>query len=266
MKQTRAAGQEREHAQPRRAQARSRGPGVPPAGRPSRSRRAARTSSPSPSAARTMSPAAATIGRRSGRFSTWLSSQRAWPRSDWRNVVPGTTSGNAFASKLPPPQRALFAGEVGQGLDQEPAQPGKLQDRQNQDEPAGPGGPAEPQRAMRRALALGGHRRRGHNVGPMVQGANSSSPTPSCSLLVSFPLATSRISSKRRRPTLSTGSPSRIDPAFMSMSSLIRSYIGVLVASLMHGVGFKPSTLPRPVVKTSTLAPEATSPVVQGGS
>ena len=52
----------------------------------------------------------------------------------------------------------------------------------------------------------------------------------------------------------------------MSMSSIIRSYIGVLVASLMHGVGLSPSTLPRPVVKTSTFAPPATRPVVQGGS
>ena len=84
------------------------------------------------------------------------------------------------------------------------------------------------------------------------------------------PLATSRIRSKRRRPTLSTGSPSRIGPASRSMSSIIRSYIGVLVATLMHGVGLRPSTLPRPVVKTRTLAPPAIRPgrarrVVAGG-
>ena len=48
-----------------------------------------------------------------------------------------------------------------------------------------------------------------------------------------------------------------------SMSSLIRSYIGVLVAALMQGVGFRPRTLPRPVVKTKTFDPPGTA---DGGS
>jgi len=42
-------------------------------------------------------------------------------------------------------------------------------------------------------------------VGPMCHGANSSSPTPLSSLRVGRPLATSRIRSKVRRPTASTG-------------------------------------------------------------
>ena len=37
-------------------------------------------------------------------------------------------------------------------------------------------------------------------------------------------------------------------------------------SDLERAVGFKPRTLPRPVVKTSTFAPLATRPVVQGGS
>ena len=46
-----------------------------------------------------------------------------------------------------------------------------------------------------------------YNVGPMLQGANSSSPTPLISLLVFLPLATARISSKICWPTASTGVP-----------------------------------------------------------
>ncbi len=46
-----------------------------------------------------------------------------------------------------------------------------------------------------------------HSVGPMLHGANSSSPTPWISLLVFLPLATARISSKICRPTSSTGVP-----------------------------------------------------------
>ena len=52
----------------------------------------------------------------------------------------------------------------------------------------------------------------------------------------------------------------------MSMSSIIRSYIGVLVATLIDGTGLQPKQLPRPVVNTTTLAPPATRPVTLGGS
>src|SRR5262249_50948225 len=44
-----------------------------------------------------------------------------------------------------------------------------------------------------------------HNVGPMLHGANSSSPTSPSSLFVFLPLATARISSKICWPTTSTG-------------------------------------------------------------
>ena len=52
----------------------------------------------------------------------------------------------------------------------------------------------------------------------------------------------------------------------MSMSSIMCSYSGVLVATLIDGAGLQPNTLPRPVVKTSTFAPPATMPVMLTGS
>src|SRR5438552_18318313 len=52
----------------------------------------------------------------------------------------------------------------------------------------------------------------------------------------------------------------------MSMSPSIRSYIGVLLAILIVGHGFRPKQLPRPVVKTIILQPPATRPVTLGGS
>lgn len=61
-----------------------------------------------------------------------------------------------------------------------------------------------------------------HNTGPTVHGTNSSSPRPSCSLLVFLPLATARISVKISRPTSVTGRPVRMPPASRSMSSRIR--------------------------------------------
>src|SRR4028118_1474668 len=70
-----------------------------------------------------------------------------------------------------------------------------------------------------------------------------------------------------RPPASATvSSPDRMPPQFTSMSSRIRSYIGVLVASLMEGGGLQPKTLPRPVVKQSRLAPPATWPVAPTGS
>lgn len=59
--------------------------------------------------------------------------------------------------------------------------------------------------------------------------------------------------------------PSTIRPQLMSMSSVICSYISVLVASLMDGVGRHPKTDPRPVVKHTTVAPPATIPVTETG-
>ncbi len=60
-----------------------------------------------------------------------------------------------------------------------------------------------------------------YNVGPIPHGANSSSPTSFISLFVFLPLATARISSKISFPTSSTGMPSRILPALISISSII---------------------------------------------
>jgi hypothetical protein len=56
------------------------------------------------------------------------------------------------------------------------------------------------------------------SIAPMIQGLNSSSPTPASSLLLCLPEATARISSKISRPSSSRGTPSRTLPALMSMS------------------------------------------------
>src|SRR5581483_485113 len=105
-----------------------------------------------------------------------------------------------------------------------------------------------------------------YSVGPMLHGANSSSPTPLISLFVLLPEATARISSKICLPTTSSGVPSRTTPALMSISSIMCWYRGELVAILIDGAGLQPNTEPRPVVKTRTLAPPATMPVIDTGS
>ena len=89
---------------------------------------------------------------------------------------------------------------------------------------------------------------------------------PCASLFVRSPLATVRIFSKISRPTSATDAPSMIRPALTSMSSCIRSNMGVLVATLIDGTGLQPKQLPRPVVNTTMLAPPATSPVTDAGS
>jgi hypothetical protein len=58
--------------------------------------------------------------------------------------------------------------------------------------------------------------------------------------------------------SMSPARPSVIRPQLMSMSSAIRRYMAVLVASLIEGVGAHPNTDPRPVVKQTTVAPPAT--------
>ena len=55
---------------------------------------------------------------------------RRLAENDSRKVVPGTTSGNAFKSKNPRRIVPDSLREVGQRLDQEPAQPAKLQCRE----------------------------------------------------------------------------------------------------------------------------------------
>src|SRR5215510_10839059 len=103
-------------------------------------------------------------------------------------------------------------------------------------------------------------------TGPMIHGANSSSPTPESSLLERLPDATAITSSKIRRPTVAIGVPSRTTPQLMSMSSAMWRYISEFVASLIDGTGLQPNTEPRPVVKQMMLQPPATSPVIDTGS
>src|SRR5437879_373086 len=105
-----------------------------------------------------------------------------------------------------------------------------------------------------------------HITGPMIQGANSSSPTPESSLLLLLPEATARTSSKICRPTTGSGVPSRITPQLMSMSSDMCRYMRLLVASLIEGTGLQPKTEPRPVVKQIMFQPPATRPVIDTGS
>ena len=100
----------------------------------------------------------------------------------------------------------------------------------------------------------------------MIQGANSSSPTPDSSLFERLPEATAITSSKIWRPTVAIGVPSRTTPQLMSMSSAMWRYISELVASSIDGTGLHPNTEPRPVVKQMMLQPPATSPVIDTGS
>ena len=66
-------------------------------------------------------------------------------------------------------------------------------------------------------------------------------------------------SSKIFFPTSSISSlPSIIVPQLISMSSIIFSYIVVLVDSFKLGAGLHPKQEPRPVVKHITFAPDAT--------
>src|SRR5229473_8399475 len=100
----------------------------------------------------------------------------------------------------------------------------------------------------------------------MIQGANSSSPTPESSLFDRLPEATATISSKIWLPTFGSGVPSRITPQLISMSSCMWRYMSELVASLIDGTGLQPKTEPRPVVKQIMLQPPATRPVIDTGS
>src|SRR5512144_3118362 len=107
----------------------------------------------------------------------------------------------------------------------------------------------------------------GYIVAPSTQGANSAPPKSKLSLLVGWPEAVFSISSKMRWPHSCTlSSPSRMVPQLTSISSSMRLYMGVLVASLIEGAGLQPNTLPRPVVKQTMLAPPATCPVAATGS
>ena len=173
---------------------------------------------------------------RCGRFSTWESSvESPCPRKDSRNGVSGTTSRERLeqepAPRLIVPARLAEVVGVGQRHDQEPGQPGQFDDRQELD----PERPKCIPPVCPAPGAAGLRSRTASERGPDGPRRKLLFPHPFCSLLVGAPLATSRIISKRRRPTLSTGSPSRMGPASRSMSSIIRSYIGVLVVTLMHG-------------------------------
>src|SRR5687768_4038954 len=76
---------------------------------------------------------------------------------------------------------------------------------------------------------------------PRYQGTNSSCPKPWRSDLLGSPEAVARMSSKIFLPASCTViDPSRIMPQLMSMSSSMRSYMVVLVASLSEGEGLQP--------------------------
>ncbi len=57
-----------------------------------------------------------------------------------------------------------------------------------------------------------------------------------------------------------------MSPQLMSMSSTMRVYIFVFVASLIEGAGFAPKHEPRPVVNSTRFAPLAICPVAPIGS
>src|SRR3954452_22312973 len=120
------------------------------------------------------------------------------------------------------------------------------------------------------SLAVCCYRRRAmrnYIVAPSTQGANSAPPKSKLSLLVGCPDAVLRMRSKMRWPHCWTlSSPSRMVPQLTSMSSSMRLYMDVLVASLIEGAGLQPNTLPRPVMKQTRLLPPATCPVAATGS
>jgi len=80
----------------------------------------------------------------------------------------------------------------------------------------------------------------------MCHGANSSSPTSLISLFVFLPLATARISSKHLPADLLDRHPGSESPRRRCHVASIRWYSVVFVATLMHGAGLQPYTLPRP--------------------
>src|ERR1700722_10756298 len=79
-----------------------------------------------------------------------------------------------------------------------------------------------------------------HIVAPICQGANSASPYPRSSDLVRSPEATARTLSKISCPLSAIETPSTMSPQLISMSSIIRRYVSLLVASLTDGVGLQP--------------------------
>ena len=174
---------------------------------------------------------------RCGRFSTWLSSsERRCRGTTARTACPGTTSGNASRGATSGGSAARGSIGVRERDDQEPGEPGQL-------EPGEDDRTAEPEARPRQCRATASGRRSWSPLRGSARCAKGRTPPRRrrCARSSSgVPPATSRISSKSRRPALSTGSPSRIVPALRSMSSLIRSYIGVFVATLMHGVGLRP--------------------------
>src|SRR5665811_1137691 len=101
---------------------------------------------------------------------------------------------------------------------------------------------------------------------PSCQGMNSSWPMSSSSLTVRSPDATAMMRSKISSPTwVSPAVPSTIRPQLMSMSSAIRWYICVLVASLIDGVGRHPNTDPRPCLLYTSDAADDLTRVDLGG-
>src|SRR5437773_9978676 len=61
-----------------------------------------------------------------------------------------------------------------------------------------------------------------HITGPLIQGPNSSSPTPENSLLLLLAQATARTSSKICRPTSAGGGASALTPEVMPVAASVR--------------------------------------------
>ena len=134
-------------------------------------------------------------------------------QSDSRNVVPGTTSGNALSRSSPrrigPCSRVLRWAAARSGTS--PARPARRVPARGAASPTDRAGRRAPGRTSR------GCGRPSDRLACVTAWARwSKGRTPprrrrAARSWSGLPLATSRISSKSRRPTLSTGSPSRID-------------------------------------------------------
>ena len=216
MEQARAAGQERDARPARRSPARSRGPVAPSGARPcpaaagaqDQLAQAQRGQHDQPGGGHDRQPLGEVLD-----VAQFAAGPR--PAATVGSVHAGHDAGEGVRQRRPRSAQISprWPGELGNGSHQEPAQPGQFEQAEDDQGPA-----AAPRHPARPATTLSGDALQCSIVlgfrgsARSCQGANSSSPTPVRSLLVGSPPATSRIRSKSRRPTLSTGSPSRIVP------------------------------------------------------
>ena len=159
---------------------RSRRPLARPVAGPRGTGKPARTSSPRPSAASTISAAAATMGNRSGQVLEVAQLPRRLADQRLAKGRPRNDLGKRLQEQEAPAQRARLPGKVGQGHDQEPAQPAELQYRQQQDEPGG--------MAMQPAAANPGDRGRTPGVSKSPAWSQGWPDGPGGELLLADPL------------------------------------------------------------------------------